>query len=130
MIIKILATLGFLISIYSLYVKIKKENNKNYKPICDINKNISCTKAFLSNEGSLIGLPNPLFGIFFYIIIFVLEYLNIHKAIFYFSLLAFLGSLSLAYVSYVKQKNFCIVCTSIYIINALLWFFSWQKFII
>ena len=39
----LLAVLGFILSVYTWYIESKPTN---YKPICDISKNISCTKAF------------------------------------------------------------------------------------
>ncbi|MBS3128819.1 vitamin K epoxide reductase family protein [Candidatus Woesearchaeota archaeon] len=120
MTIPILAIIGLLLSLYALYVKTKAEKNKKYKPLCDISENISCTKAFLSKEGSLTGFPNPLIGIFYYVIIFSLFYIKQNQIIFYFSFIAALGSLYLAYLSYIKQKNFCLVCTGIYVVNILL----------
>ena len=120
MFIQILAILGILLSSYALYVKGKAESDKSYIPLCDINKHISCTRAFLSREGSMTGLPNPLLGIIFYALIFLFDVMEYRNALWYLSLIALAGSLYLADVSYVRQKNFCLVCTAIYIINFLL----------
>lgn len=131
----LLASLGFLLSCYALYVRWRVENARRtdhprrtdaavYKPLCDISDRISCTKAFLSKAGLTGGLPNPLYGIFFYPFIALLAYDNLPQMLFWASLIAVLVSVYLAYVSYVKQKNFCVVCTAIYLINILLVLFS------
>jgi len=116
----ILAMLGLILSAYALYVKNNAEKNKKYKPICDISKHVSCTKAFLSKEGALTGFPNPLLGIFFYILVIVLYFFHAPQLIFLCGLLASIVSVYLAYTSYVKQRNFCLVCTGVYLINILL----------
>lgn len=120
----IVSSIGFLLSIYAYYTERKLHSIKNYHASCDINKRISCSKAFLSKYGKLFGIPNSLLGIFFYLLIIILYVINI-KIIFYLAILAFLGSIPLAYFSYLKLKTFCLVCTSIYIINILLLIFSY-----
>ena len=125
MIIEILASVGFILSCYAYYVE-KKAADKKFKPVCDINENISCTKAFLSEYGKILGKPNSFFGIFFYPIVFILFYLNVFSFVFYLSLLSAVSSVYLAYLSYVKLKNFCLVCTGVYLVNFLLLFFSYK----
>ncbi len=125
MIIEILAIIGFWLSFYAYYVE-KKSARENYKPVCDISKEISCTKAFLSRYGKLFGKSNSLFGMLFYPVIFALSSLNLFNYSFFLSIFSVLGSLYLAYISYMKLKTFCLVCTSIYLINLLLLFFSYK----
>lgn len=120
----IVSAIGFLLSIYAYHTETKLHSIKNYKASCDINNRISCSKAFLSKYGKLLGIPNSLAGIFFYLLIIVLYFINI-KIVFYLSILSFLGSIPLAYWSYSKLKTFCLVCTSVYIVNLLLLIFSY-----
>src|SRR3989344_3167230 len=120
MIIQILAISGLLLSGYALYVKGRAESDKDYSPLCDFNEHISCTKAFLSKEGSLTGFPNPLLGIIFYAVIFILDVLQYSNTLWYLSIVALIASVYLADTSYFKQKNFCLVCTAIYLINFIL----------
>jgi len=123
--IQILAVLGFVISLYALRVKFRIDNDKDYKPLCDISKKISCTKSFGSTYGSLAGLPNPVSGLVFYaVILFLASYGNI-TLIFYLSIVAVLVTLYLAYASYFILRSYCVVCTSIYVINILLLYFSY-----
>ena len=119
-----LALMGILLSCYALYVKRTAERYRKYKPMCDINGSISCTKAFLSKEGALTGLPNPIYGLAFYVIIFAATMYFQKELILYLSSIALIASLYLAYISYFKQKNFCLVCSSIYLINILIFVLS------
>ena len=125
--IKLLALIGLIISVYAAYVKRNLEKTINYKPLCDISKNISCSKAFLSNFSRLFVLPNAVFGVAFYAVIYLLASFEDYAFVFYLSLIAAIFSLYMAYVSYFKQKNFCLVCTASYIVNILLLYFSYVK---
>ena len=117
---ELVALYGLLISVYSVYVKYQIEHTKEYTPLCDLRSNISCSKAFTSSYGTLILLPNSVYGVIFYTVFILLSVLDIHTWTMYLALCATLGSLYLAYVSYVVQKNFCLVCNSIYVINVVL----------
>jgi vitamin-K-epoxide reductase (warfarin-sensitive) len=118
-----LSMFGLILSIYALYVKIRSKNKK-YKPLCDIKKNVSCSKAFSSKYGKLIILPNPLWGIIIYSVLIAGTYLDINFVTKSLIFLILLTTLYLMYLSYFKQKNFCLVCTGIYIVNILLFVFS------
>ena len=132
-ILQILSGIGLILSVYSLYVTLKlKKNNaanntrsktkstkiKQYKPICDISDHISCSKAFQSTYGNLAILPNPFFGCIAYALLFFFG--NIHWISISLSVMMLCMSLYLAYISYFKMKNFCIICTAIYALNILI----------
>ena len=125
MLLQIFSAAGFILSAYAIYVKYKVGKSKKYRPLCDISKRISCTKAFTSRYGNIAVLPNPLYGIFFYAAMFILGTLGNFKFALYLSAFSVGGSVYLAYLSYIKQRNFCLVCTAIYIINILLFAFSY-----
>ena len=107
---------GFLISAYALYVRDKLLKTPSYTPICDIRARISCSKALGSQYSKTLGIPNPLAGILFYLLLLVLSFSYMHLVI-YPAAAAVLFSLYLAYISYIKQKNFCLVCTLTYLVN-------------
>ncbi len=119
-IIEILGLLGFVVSYYSLYVEKRFAEDKDYKPICDINDTISCSKAFTSKYGKFAGIPNPYLGLVFYLAVFLLVANGFAMLVFWLSVLSVAGSLYLAYLQYFKVKTFCLVCTSLYAINILL----------
>lgn len=123
----IVSVIGFILSCYALSVEIKHYKIQNYKAACDIKENVSCTKSFSSKYGRIGILPNSVYGIFFYFIVFALDYFKYFNYLFYLSVISFIGSVYLAYASYFKLKNFCLVCTSIYMVNLLLLIFSYLQ---
>ena len=76
----ILSILGVLLSTYAYFVEKRGGKNKNYKAICDLNEKISCTTVFTSQYGKILGIKNSVWGILFYILIFLVfinNYLNL-----------------------------------------------------
>ncbi len=126
--IQILAFLGLLLSVYSLYVEKKLEAQKSYSPVCDISKEVSCSAAFTSEYSKTFGITNSILGIAFYTLILVLSVTSYASLILYLAITGILASIRLAYISYFKIKNFCLVCTGIYIVSLLLLILSWIKF--
>ncbi|NCN98661.1 hypothetical protein COU62_01685 [Candidatus Pacearchaeota archaeon CG10_big_fil_rev_8_21_14_0_10_35_219] len=120
----IVAVIGLLLSLYTLYVEGRLKKDKNYKAVCDIG-NASCTRVFSSEFGKTLGISNGIWGILLYVMILALVWLNLTDYVFYISIIAFLGTLYLAYTSYFRLKDFCLVCSGIYIVNVLLLVFSW-----
>jgi len=106
---------GLVLSSYA-YVA-GKEKKKRF---CDIRNNVSCTRAFTSRYSRLAVLPNSLWGVIFYLGYALLALLGFSGTTVLLSLLAFLGTVCLAYLSYIKMRNFCLVCTAMYLINILL----------
>ncbi|MDO8642444.1 MAG: vitamin K epoxide reductase family protein [Candidatus Woesearchaeota archaeon] len=118
----LLAALGFLLSAYAL-----RSLYKSYHPFCHISPSVSCTKAFFSSSGKLFfGIPNSGIGLFFYAGVYILTLLKLFDYILYAAVVSFIGTLYLMYVSYIKMKNFCIVCTMMYVVNILLLIISYQ----
>ena len=121
----IFAILGLLVSLYAFYITNRIKREKKYKPICDINENVSCKKALLSKYGSLFGISNSIIGIIFYTVILILVLFQQYHIIYLAAFLAFLASLVFAYLLITKVKSFCLVCIGIYIINFFLFVFSY-----
>jgi vitamin-K-epoxide reductase (warfarin-sensitive) len=114
--IQVLCAAGMLISAYAFYVRDKVIKTTSYKPICDISARISCSRALGSRYSKTLGIPNPLAGFIFYVLLLALSFSEIHL-IPYPAGISVLFSLYLAYISYIKQKNFCLVCTLTYLLN-------------
>ena len=123
----IVSILGLLLSVYAFFVEKKIEKLKSYKPLCDISKNISCTKAFGSKYGSLAGISNSFAGIFFYLIVFLLAFFGQLNHILYLAIISVIGSVYLVYTQITKIKSFCLVCSGIYLVNLLLLIFSYLE---
>ncbi len=122
----ILAVAGIVLSFYALHVEQYAGRKKGYQAVCDINEELSCTRAFTSDYGQTWGVSNAVYGIFFYLIVLMLSIANESGYILVLSLLAVVGSIYLAYVQYGKLKTLCVVCTAIYLVNILLLIFSFR----
>jgi len=128
----VLACLGIAVSAYAFLLerKLKRldtgEGQAAYKPACDINDRFSCSKPIMSEYGTLFGISNSVLGLLFYISIILLTILGFMKLVFWAVLAACAASLMLAYILFFKLKVFCIVCSSIYLINALLLWATWS----
>lgn len=119
MVVRVLAACGLALALYTLVVQ-SRLRTAGYRPLCDIGKRVSCSKAFMSSTGALFGIPNPILGLVFYTSLLVVSSGVFAQVV---VLVAFLITVYLAYVSYVRQRNFCVVCTATYLINTLLLFF-------
>ena len=112
-----LSSIGLLISLYAFYVKIRMKKDKSYSAACDINEKISCTKAMGSKYGSFFIVPNSVWGIGFYALLLALSWMQVFQAVFWLSVIAVLGSVYLAYVSFFKIRILCPLCLGIYAVN-------------
>lgn len=115
--IRILSVVGFLVSSYAYYIEHEAKTHKGYKAICDLTESMSCAKAFTSSFGNIGGISNSLGGIVFYVLLFILSYTSYASYIRWLAVASIIGSVFLAYISYFKLKNFCIICTTIYFVN-------------
>lgn len=135
-----LCCLGILVSLYALQVEIYKSRDKNYSAYCDIGP-FSCSKVFMSRYGkgfglmpddSMFNLPNSIYGLIFFIIQLLLllfrnNAVSLQLKIFL-SILANIGSVYLASILYYELKDFCLVCFSLYLVNAFLLFFNYKHY--
>lgn len=113
----VLAVIGFGLSVYAYHVEQYAGKKKGYHPACDINDNVSCTKAFTSSYGTTLGLSNGTWGMMVYLVMIVLALLGEVTWLFMISFLAVLASLYLAYCLYFRVRTWCVICTGMYIIN-------------
>ena len=121
-----LAIIGFLLSVYFIYVKDKIKSKKKYKALCDITENISCSKAAKSSYSQIFVIPNAFLGIIFYSFVFIFSLFGFNLYIFILSVLASLLSIYLIFLSF-KFKIACPVCISTYIINFLILYISYKN---
>ncbi|XP_017015656.2 vitamin K epoxide reductase complex subunit 1 isoform X2 [Drosophila takahashii] len=124
---------GVVISVYSLYVKVKLEEDKNYRPMCDVNENISCSIVFKSVYGEGFGLgkitklnsPNGAIGIVFYVLYFLSSFFQ-HQWLCLAQLIICTLTLFLCvYLGFLLLFVFydcCLVCLAIYLIHT--WLFQ------
>ncbi|CAF0864209.1 unnamed protein product [Brachionus calyciflorus] len=139
LILSFLSTGGILVCLYALQVELFKLRDKNYVAFCDIDGFMSCTKVFTSKYGKGFGLipeesilnqPNSIYGLVFYVVqLLMLLFRNNLTALkikLFLSLLSNFGSIYLASILYFVLNDFCIVCSTLYIINALILVFNYK----
>jgi vitamin-K-epoxide reductase (warfarin-sensitive) len=111
------AALGFGISVYTYIVEQRVKSEATYKAACDISDYVSCTKPMLSPYSHIFYFSNAVIGMLYYAVVAFLAFFHLFFALFLLSLVAALVTIFLAYLLYVKIQSFCILCTSVYIIN-------------
>ncbi len=115
-----LAVIGFFISAYAYYVEKKIRQEPGFKPFCDINNKISCTKPIKSIYSNLFFFSNAFVGMFYYMVITFLAFLDARTFLIIIASISMIITCYLAYILYFKIKSFCLLCTSVYLINLIL----------
>lgn len=116
----ILAAIGFCLSLYAYYLEYKLKNDEQFKAACDINDRISCTRPLLSPYANFFYVSNALLGMIFYAVIALASFLGLQTLLLILAIGGVIASLILAYLLYFEIKSFCLVCTSLYVVNILI----------
>lgn len=116
----VVALIGLCISLYTYFVERKIKTDMSYKPVCDISDRVSCTKPMQSPYANMFLISNALVGVSYYLLVITLTSLHAFNVLSITATIACLFSLFLAYILYVKVQSFCILCTSIYVVNFLI----------
>ena len=119
------AALGLGASVWSSYVHYALLTRPGYTSFCDVNTTVSCTQAYLSQYGSLWGIPVALGGVFYFIFVLLTAGLggrkNVHAResvpayIFAVSTAALAFVLYLAWASFFKLNAICLLCATTYV---------------
>lgn len=121
----IIAGIGLAICTYGLYIEKKIHKDAHYKAVCDLSDRASCTKTILSPWGKMLGVSNFTVGWLFYALIVGLGLFDYQQIILIGAIAAAISSLFLAYILYTKVQTFCLICVSIYCVNAALLCAAW-----
>ncbi len=113
----VLAFLGLLFSAHALWINAHYRRRMRYQPWCDFSEHASCSRAFTSNYSRVFGIHNAWFGILAYPSVAWLAVTGRMLELLGAGTLLVLAAASLAYVSYVRMRNYCAVCTAIYAVN-------------
>lgn len=124
MLIQVFSFLGIIVSLYALYLHTKLKQDNKYHAFCDINDQMSCSKVITSRYATIFGIPNPIYGIGFYLFFIVLIYFGFQKFLPVMGILALASTIFLGYEQYFKVRNFCLVCNLIYVINIVLFIYT------
>lgn len=119
------AALGFGASAWSSYVHHALLTRPGYASFCDINSTVSCTQAYLSQYGSLWGIPVAILGLFFFAIVLLLAGLggrstepgreNVPAYVFALSTIGLGVVLYLAWASFFRLQAVCLLCVVTYV---------------
>lgn len=119
------SALGIGASATSTYVHYKLLTDVGYSSFCDVNANVSCTQAYLSQYGSFLGLPVAPLGLLYFVFVLVMAGIagraksvardTAPAYVFAVSTVALAFVLYLAWASYFVLKTFCILCAITYV---------------
>ena len=119
------ALLGLGVSAWSTQVHHQLLTQPGYSSVCDINATWSCTQAYLSQYGSVRGVPVALGGVFYFVVVLLLAGMagstksrvreNAPGYIFALSTVALAFVLYLAWASFFVLKVRCILCLTTYV---------------
>lgn len=138
----ILSLLGLAVSLYALHVEHNLDIDAGYRPFCDIASYVSCSKAFRSSFAKGLGVTppvlgndhlltqrNPVYGCLTYTLMFMVQFIRSQWAANLSILLSVFMNILSVYLFgiLVYLRTVCVVCVCIYIINALLLYFSLRK---
>ncbi|KAG5327299.1 VKOR1 reductase, partial [Pseudoatta argentina] len=134
-----MCVLGLIFSYYAYAVEVKKDQDDSYQPLCDISEHISCTKVFMTEYGKGFGLfsknsvfnvRNPIYGLIFYTLVAILSVINNYIFLAATVILGIISNILSIYLSHILylQRDICVVCISMYIINVMITFFAIKKF--
>lgn len=119
------AALGLGAASTSSYVHYHLLTDPSYSSFCDVNATVNCTQAYLSQYGSLLGIPVALFGVFFFTLVLLLVGVAgrdgapardaVPAYVFAISTVGLAFILYLGWASYVQLKTFCMLCALTYV---------------
>jgi vitamin-K-epoxide reductase (warfarin-sensitive) len=113
----IVALIGFIISMYTFFIEQRLKQEPDYKPACDINDRISCTKPIKSEYANLFYFSNAVLGMVYYLMVALLAYLNMGTLLVIATIGGCVASLVLASILFFKIESLCVLCISLYVIN-------------
>ena len=120
-----LAALGLGASAWSSYVHHALLTQPGYASFCDVNSTVSCTQAYLSQYGTLWGIPVAVLGMLFFAVILALAGLGgrltvqardtVPAYIFALSTVGLAFVLYLAWASLFQLRAVCMLCVVTYV---------------
>ena len=120
----ICALIGLAISVYMYFIEQNLKQTPDYKPVCDINDRISCTKSMKSVYNNIFLISNPIACMLYYVVIAILALLHFPMVL----LGAAIGGVVItgifAYFLFFKIVSLCVLCVSMYIINGIILYLS------
>lgn len=131
----LLAAAGIVVCILSTHVHYRTVASEGgYRSFCTLSDRVDCTAVVLSPQSRLFGIPIPILGLFTYLVVFGLHVrtwrsddLQFARAVSLITLVGFgctLYSIYLGYVVVTMIQRHCILCYTLYGVNAGLFLFG------
>src|ERR1700679_940754 len=95
-----ISVIGLIISIYGITVKKKVQQDALYKPSCDISAMVSCSRAFLSPYGKMLGISNIWAAAIYYLVMIAVTALHCAMIATMISAAGLVASIYFAYILY------------------------------
>lgn len=112
-----IAMIGLIISLYGISIERKLQKDATYKPACDISDKISCSRPFLSPYRNIFGISNVWASALYYVAIICITIMNLPRLALITACGGVMVSVVFVYILYFKIKSFCLLCTSLYVVN-------------
>ena len=119
------AALGAIASTWSSYVHYALLTRPGYSSFCDVSGTVSCTQAYLSEYGSVFGIPVALAGVLFFTVVLlavgpggrltVRGRDNVPGYVFLMSVAGLAVVLYLAWASFFRLNAVCMLCVATYV---------------
>jgi uncharacterized membrane protein/thiol-disulfide isomerase/thioredoxin len=118
------AALGLAASSASTWVHHRLLTDPTYVSVCDVNSTFSCSEAYISQYGSIAGVPVALLGVVFFLFVIGLVVMcrrsataerNLPGYLFAASTIGLAMVLYLGYASYVILGTICLLCVGTYV---------------
>jgi uncharacterized membrane protein/protein-disulfide isomerase len=116
--------LGLAASVAATWVHYHLLANPDYSSFCDINATVSCKQAYLSQYGSVAGVPVEVGGVIFFALVLLLAWAgrpgsqaadSAPAYIFVLSTVGLAVALYLGYASFFILKEVCPICVTTYV---------------
>ena len=144
------ALLGLGASVTSSYVHYQMLTDPTYTSFCDVSTTVSCTQAYLSRYGSVMGVPVAILGVIFFVVVGLMVALapkprptpagkkgraaepdgvageNVAAYVFALSAIGLVFTLYLAWASLFQLRALCLLCAVTYAAVVGLFVISWR----
>eukprot|EP00904_Undaria_pinnatifida_P004931 jgi/Undpi1/1568/HiC_scaffold_11.g04958.m1 len=141
---QVAGVVGLCLSLYAVYVEMKHEEDPSYQAACDVSEVMSCSKVLTSEWGHIVSqlgvvpkdhpldMANATIGVFYFSLVALHDFLPLPSysakagVIFALTLPVVCVSLYLAYILFAVLQDVCLVCISLYAVDASVLYFSYR----
>lgn len=133
----LVSVVGELLSLYLTYVHFRVHRDPWWESACNLTPRVNCDLVLLSPLATFAGVPLSLWGALFYLFLLGVLSIGFHESsrrlprspaviVFAATSLAVGVSVALALLSVTALRSLCLLCATLYLVNALLMLLSWH----